>query len=229
MIELNAEIQIKKENKYPFRIGFSKLGEDLFGKDIDRTEKINKRNILSLDSEIRDRAEKNKPNFGLISSGGALSFKDNNKVFLKYANTKLLDGNEKVLVFLENKLAKNREKVGEYYTQNWKYDNNNGVVSVSLIDGLEDMQNKNIGDISLLNEQEEKTLYDFYLMVKASLEENGYKLKEISENLTEFMKNVSVKYPYFSRNSAWNYLLKISTACMANSYKGKDGLIYTME
>jgi hypothetical protein len=216
MITLTAEIRVQGENPSPFRLGVSRLGENMFGEEIDNNEVIDKRKIISLESEIRDRADIDKPSFGLISSGGQLSFRDTNSHFLNYANNGILKGGEQVLIFLNNTVTKNKKQVGEYFSNDWNYDNDNRSVSVSFDDNLEDLQENKLSSVPI--QYEEKSLKYFYDIIT-----NGFSNISLSENVSDFLNNYKLKYPFMDSSTLWGGFAKICETIGGRCYKDMNG------
>ena len=58
MITLTAQMRIQGENPLPFALGVSGLGEGaLFGTTIEDEVKFDRRNLISIESEVKDRAD----------------------------------------------------------------------------------------------------------------------------------------------------------------------------
>jgi hypothetical protein len=232
MIILTAEISLKGKNENPFILGESKLGEASFGAEYYTIkESVDKKNILSLESEIRDRAEIDKPSFGLISSGGRLSFRDTGLRFLGYANEGILQGDEIVNIFLCNTISGEKEKVGERFATNWKYNTNDNTVEVNLVDGTEELQDIVYNGFSF-DYFNSKSLYviDIYDKIYNATPEK-YKLKT-KENLGEKTKNLleksNIGVPFLNPSNLWSQMNKISNLCLLHIYKNKNGEIVTV-
>lgn len=224
MIVLTAEIDIKGENDSPFVLGESQLGYSTFGTNIDTTFVVDKRNILSLESEIRDRADADKPSFGVISSGGSMSFKDKNGMFESYANIGSLRGGEPIKVFLINSINHNKQQVGSYYAADWDYDNDNRSVSVSFNDDLERMQGIATPTLNLL-EQDGVSLLDLYSKAKEIAINNGFQFDETNTSALDFMQKMKVSYAYMLSGNLWQLFDKISVACCANVFVNRLGMV----
>lgn len=229
MIALVAEIEIKATNPNPFLIGSSKVGNAALGTTIKSTQEIEKSNILSSESEIRDRAEFDKPSFGLISCGGSISFRDENKRFLNYAELGILVGGEKVSIYLENTVLKSREKIGQYYATSWSYDNDNSTVSVYFQDKLEELQDQDFFEIEIKRDKGITDFYDYiYSKLKLFTEARGFSFEENS-----FYKLISVLSRFYSSTfyineaSIWAEYQKVCDLVGANVFCGKNGDVFT--
>jgi hypothetical protein len=227
MINLTAQMRIQGENPSPFRLGVSRLGENLLGEKIDNTEVINKRNILSLDSEIRDRADIDKPSFGLISSGGRLSFRDDNSRFLGYAKNGILKGNEPITVFLNNTISKTREQVGKRFATDWDYDNDSHSVSVSFSDDLQKMQDIPVDFIEIydMENPREVRMDEIYSILhkKTPSQYNMLAFEELDEETKLVLRSTSIAIPYIEKASLWRQWEKVCYNCLLQISIRKDG------
>lgn len=225
MITLTAQMRIQGENPLPFTLGVSELGGGaLFGTTIDEEVKFNRRNLISLESEVKDRADIDKPSFGIISTGGSLSFKDTSSRFLNYANAGLLTEGIEIKIFVENTLTKESVQVGQYYTTDWDYDNDNRSAYVKIQDDLVRMQGIKTDDWQML-ETPDIFLFDLYSFAKQKSIENGYAFEVLSIELENFMKKIKVMYPYLQGSNLWNIWEKISVSCCANLFINNSGKV----
>lgn len=220
MITLTAQMLIKGENPSPFTLGESRLGEGaLFGQAIEEEIQFDRRNLLSFESEIKDRADIQQPSFGIISTGGSISFKDNNQRFLEFANNGLLAEGIEIKIFLENTLTKRKRQVGTYYTADWDYDNDNRSVTVSFKDKLENLQERNSGAINILPAESPQNIYYIY--------ERLYKPSDIKirlgSNAQAIMLNTASTTLHKSASNLWSDLNKICEICGLHIYNDFDG------
>jgi hypothetical protein len=229
MITLTAEIEVNGANTSPFILGESPLGKSFFGEEILQAHFVNKTNILSCETEIRDRADIDKPSFGLISSGGTLSFKDPQKKFLNYANMKVLRGGEKVSIFLENTTAKAKEVVGNYFVKNWDYDNENFIVTVSFVDGIETIQEKTMQKQDYFASVKiPSSLYDaFWSRLHSTISSNGFHFNgEAKNKFDEITRKICSTTFYNEKDSVWASFNKISQLLGAHAFINKSGEIF---
>lgn len=233
MITLTAQMRIQGENPLPFTLGGSELGGGaLFGETIDVEAVFDRRNLLSLESEIRDRSDIKLPSWGIFSNGGNLSFKDTNSRFLGYANAGLLKSGIKVEIFLNDTISKRKEIVGTYYTADWEYDNDSRSVSVSLKDNLENLQevlfegfnetyetnnNKNGKRISL------KQVFEPVLNKIKSI---GFYVDEKSQAiLLEKLENLYIDFPHLKEGNLWSQIEKFCKILNMRVYKKNDNSV----
>lgn len=220
MITLTAQMRIQGENPLPFTIGVSELGGGaLFGETIDEEVKFDRRNLLSLESEVKDRADIDKPSFGIISTGGSLSFKDNSSRFLNYANAGLLTEGIEIKIFLENTVKKTKKQVGQYYTTDWNYDNDSRSVSVSFKDDLEEWQEVSVG-LELVGSRSKNafSLYE-YLKEKTPLKFN-FKEDFLSK---DHLKKIGIDFLYLENGTLWSQWKKLCEIAMLFIYKDNYG------
>lgn len=219
MITLTAEITVKGENATPFVLGSSRLGYANFGEIVDKVELINKRVMLSLECETRDRSDIDKPSFGVISNGGSLSFNDGYSQFLILINSGFLSGGEEIKIFLENTITRQRKKVGVYYAENWGYDNENKTVSVSFKDNLEKLQDARSLKIEMSENDTPMALSSIYGKI--------YFPSDIamspSSQASIIMGKMKSSTLYKDQGNLWSDLKKISDICGFHVYNDYEG------
>lgn len=221
MITLTAKMRIRGENPLPFTLGVSELGGvSLFGETIDEEVKFDRRNLISLESEVTDRSEIDKPIFGIISTGGSISFKDIYSRFLNYENAGLLTNGIEIKIFIENTIKKTIKQVGSYYTSDWDYDNDNRSVIVSFKDDLEDLQNEKY----ILYETETTTNENIgksaYFIFKNLIYNNAV----ISNEAIDILNNTMIYDSYIKKDgNKWSALQKMCDLCGLHIYKDKFG------
>lgn len=226
MIVLTAEIDV---NTPVFVLGQSRLGSSVFVSGGVTTKKIDKRSILSCETEIRDRADLDKPSYGVISSGGHLSFKDTNNQFLWYANAKTLRGNEEVRIFLENTITKTKEKVGSYFVSSWDYDNDNHSVFVTLTDGIEEMQSQDFyASQSFMTNTNPTPLYNAYWNnLKASIQRRGWVFSGEEINKIEgIARNIFSTTFYNHKDNLWASQNKLCQLLGLHTFINKNGRVF---
>ena len=219
MITLTAQMKIQGENPLPFALGVSELGGGaLFGETIDEEVKFDRRNLISLESEVKDRADIDNPSFGIISTGGSMSFKDSSSRFLNYANAGLLTEGIEIKIFVENTLTKKTVQVGQYYTADWDYDNDNRSVSVSFKDDLEDLQSKWSAQIDIYPEQYPQTIWNY-------IYNRLYNIPTITIGTIEnsIMQKTKSTTLYKNKSNPWADLNKICEICGFHIYKDFNG------
>lgn len=188
---------------------------------------INRRNIISIDRSIIDRSDLKLPSWGIISNGGSIEFNDANGEVRDYAEQGFLQEGQKVEIFLNDTLSKLTQKIGEYYTSEWDYDNNNRVVRVSVQDRLMQWQERNTNASPYdPNKPISKNMLSIY--TDLALESSGSNLltiKEIDETTKTVLENIYVQYPTREAGTLWSQWQKFCTACQCYMYVNNNGKV----
>lgn len=226
MITLTAEIQINRPNPVPFIIGKSKIGgNDLIGKNINVKKDFDRRNLISIERAIFDRSDLKMPSWGIISNVGNLEFVDSNKRFLGYANAGILVEGMKIELFLNNTLVNGAtEKVGTFYTDQWNYENDSKVVSVSLKDDLEEWQDINVKGLDLQTIKSAMTLY-MQIYNQTPKKYNLISFSDLDNHTKEILQYTYIQYPFFENGSLWQQWTKLCQVCQLHIYKNNDGIV----
>lgn len=218
MITLTAEINLKGKINYPFILGESTIDHSFFGYDYHyMTEIIDKKNIISMESEIRDRAEIGNPSFGLISSGGKLSFRDIDSVFLNHLEDKGTKGNDEIIIYLNNEATNAKEQVGSYFITNWEYDKENMIVSASFSDNITDAQGEFFNSKNSVSEETAENLIIY------AFNNSKVLFYEESEEFKEILSNTKIKYPILKDLNVWSLTNSVCGVCGLCCYKNKKG------
>lgn len=179
-----------------------------------RTLEIGRRNIVSLERSIIDRSDIKLPSWGIISNGGSLEFNDAKGEIEDYAEQGVLRKGQKVNVYINNTLIPTlKQKIGELYTNEWNYDNNNRLVSVSLTDELELWQDKVVGTS---RSKEGDTLY-YILSVQFGISSFNIDAETIAH-----LQSVYVPYRYLDEEKTWAQIVDLCVAAQCYVYKGYD-------
>jgi hypothetical protein len=191
---------------------------------------IGKKNIISLQSSIFDRSDISKPSFGIFSNSGNLEFNDNYGRVISLSQEGLLLDPCKVEIFVENKIFGLSEKIGTYYTDDWSYDNDNGVVSVSFKDDLEEWQDIYVKGFiydprkpySVLANGSMENLYR-WLRERTPSKYNMVDFNELNESVRSILANTIIEYPSLKDGFLWSQWLKLCDVCGLYIYKNKEG------
>lgn len=231
MITLTAQMRIQGENPLPFALGVSELGGGaLFGETIYEEVKFDRRNLISIESEVKDRADIDKPSFGIISTGGSLSFKDNSSRFLNYANAGLLTEGIGITLSFENTVKKTKNQVGLYYTTDWDYDNDSRSVSVSFKDDLEEWQDIQVNGFDydprnpfkVIAEGKMSNVYRWLYNVTPT----KYKMISfdgLDEKTRTILEETKLQYPLLKNGTLWSQWSKLCEVCGLRIYKNMVG------
>lgn len=187
--------------------------------------KIDRRNLISVDSSIIDRRDISLPSWGVISNHGNITFNDINGEVLDYAENGILSEGQEINIYLEDTLLEKKTKVGSFVTTSWGYDNNSNVVTVEFSDGLEYLQQIQNSSRSL--KYSEDTM--IYLLQKVL--ESKYQIKNdivFLGNTVDFLNNTTLSLYELPRESVWAQLQKICDVCglyVCANPKNKNQLI----
>jgi hypothetical protein len=199
---------------------------------ISETEVINidRRNLIGISSSIYDRSDLKLPSFGIISNIGNIEFNDNDGQVLQYAEKLKLQAGQKCEIWLHNTLVETaNEKIGVFETDQWNYDNERRVVSVSLKDDLEEWQNINFDGIDYNpNINKSQSLSYFYEELRnATVKDGNYEMLSL-EGLDETTKNVLsdiiIQYPLLYKGSLWESWQKVCEVGQLHIYK-ENGIV----
>ena len=197
------------------------------------TYDINKRNMLSLDSKIIDRSDIVMASFGIISNSGNLSFIDYDGRIFNFAKSSKLNSKAKIKIDLNNTISKSHQQIGDFFAGKWNYDNNSANVSVSLVDGLQKMQDINVETL-VFNPQNENAEYQsadkLYTYLHSQTVNSGFDMIAISSaefdsDTKAHLESCSVQYPYIPEMSLWRAWQQFCEAFQVHIFRNKNGKI----
>lgn len=206
---------------------------------------IDYRNLISISRSIFDRSDLKLPSFGIISNTGNIEFNDIDGEVRDYAEQLLLQSGLSCEIKLNNTLVDGAsETIGLFETDQWDYDNDNRVVSVSLKDDLEEWQEINVSEIKYEpNKPQHKSFAYFYehlwkltsnrsSYVNANGETitsngnyNMLSIVDLDEDTQAVLNNTYIQYPLLESGSLWQQWTKLCQACQLHIYKNNDGVI----
>ena len=182
---------------------------------------IDRKNILSLNSNIFDRSDLKLPSWGIISNTGNIEFNDTDGKVLNYTENLLLQSGLKCEIKLNNTLVEGAsETIGLFETDEWDYDNDNRVVSVILKDDLEEWQTILIEEYPLQNAM---TMYEIYEYLVGKTPSKWEFILD-NENATR-LKNITCPYPYLESANLWAQWQKLCEVCALYIYKNNEGKV----
>ena len=193
------------------------------------TINIDRTNIISIETKLADRGDLRKPSFGIISNAGYISYIDSNEETLELANKNLLQEGKKCEVFLSNTIVRGKtEKVADFETEQWDYDLENKVVSVSVKDELVEWQEINVDVVEYNPRKPEiKPLSWFYRHLWDITKRNYDMLSfdELSDDTKAVFDSIFIRYPLLEKGTLWQQWEKVCVVGQSHIYKGKDGKI----
>lgn len=193
---------------------------------------INYHNLISLNRSIAYRGDNKLPSYGIISSTGNLEFNDLNGEIKNYAEQMLLTSDLKVVINLNNTLAKTHEQVGIFETRDWDYDNDNRSVSVSLKDDLEEWQDIQVQGFNYDPREPFKIIADGkmsnvyrWLQNKEITPEkyNMLTFEELDTKTRNILESTIIQYPLLESANLWEQWQKVCEVCGLYIYKNNEG------
>lgn len=192
--------------------------------------KIDYRQIISLNRPLDCRSDIKKPSYGIISNKVSIEFKDIYSVIPYFAEKLILTENLPVNIYLNNRPFKTAYAIGEFYTENWDYDNNNGTVSLSLKDNLEEWQDIWIEGFSYDSRNPKKVLPNQNMadLYKWLHEKTPAKYKMLAYNELNYvtrgrLERTKIEYPFLESGTLWQQWLKICQVCALYIYVNEFG------
>ena len=187
---------------------------------------VNKQNLQSLSRFSTDRSDYKYPIWGIISNTCEIEFKDLNGEILDYIEQDLLVQGLACKVYLNDTLSGSKQQIGEYYADQWNYDDDNRVVRVSLKDDLEEWQNINVEGFSYdprdLTHRNLEWFYN-YLHEKTPAKYNMKAFADLDESTKDILSNTWVSYPLLEAGSLWRQWDKLCQVAQAHIKKEDDG------
>ena len=202
---------------------------------------IDRRNLISLKSSIFERSDLKLPSFGIISNTGNIEFNDLNGEIKDYAEQLLLQSGLQCEIRLNNTLVDGAsELVAKMETDQWDYDNDNRVVSVSIKDDLEEWQDINVQGIDYDPRKPQSKpfsgLYAYlweltsnrYYATRGITGKGKYNMlapDELDIDTQMVLENTYIQYPLLERGSLWQQWTKLCQVCQLHIYKNNDGVV----
>ena len=191
---------------------------------------IDRRNLISLESSIFDRSDLKLPSFGIISNTGNIEFNDLDGEIKDYAEQLLLQSGLSCEIRLNNTLVDGAsELVAKMETDQWDYDNDNRVVSVSIKDDLEEWQDINVAEIPYdprkIESKPFSWLYEEHLWAITNPNYPMQKLSDLDEQTYKVLTTTYIQYPLLESGSLWQQWTKLCQACQLHIYKNSDGVV----
>lgn len=189
---------------------------------------IDRRNLISLETTIYDRSDLKLPSFGIISNKGNIEFNDTNGEVRDYAEQLLLEKGLKCEIRLNNTLVDGAsETIGVFETNEWDYDNDNRVVSVSLKDDLEEWQEINVDEISYDPRKTKHKPFQWLYEHLWGITNPKYPMVKYYDLESETKKALQriIQYPMLKAGTLWQQWTKLCEVCQLHIYKNSDGIV----
>lgn len=190
---------------------------------------IDRRNLIGISSSIFDRSDLKLPSFGIISNAGNIEFNDTDGRVLGYAENLLLQAGLKCEIWLTNTLVDGaREIVATMETDQWDYDNDNRIASVSIKDDLEEWQDIDVPQIPYDPRNPEHKPFSWLYNHLWAITNINYKmqpLNDLDEQTYDVLTKNYIKYPLLEKGNLWQQWTKLCQVCQLHIYKNSNGII----
>jgi hypothetical protein len=191
---------------------------------------VDRRNIISISRSIHDRSDFKLPSFGIISNTASIEFNDSNGEILNYIEELILTSGSTVEILLNNTLSNSSERIATMETDQWNYDNDNRVVSVSIKDDLEKWQDINVDPIDydprVVKSKSFMWLYRYlWGITTANGNYNMLSIEELDSDTQAVLNNTYTQYPLLESGSLWRQWTKLCQVCQLHIYKNNNGVI----
>lgn len=185
---------------------------------------LDERSITGFEYNFTDREYNDKPSYGIVSSSGSISFNDSKRDVIDYIKAQLIDKSSLVDVYIKNTNYSTKYTVAKTYTDQWQYDNDNFLVSVTLKDNLDGMQNCDFSGLVYSGSQKTgKEIYE-YILAQTPAEFLFPTFSELDSNTQNFLTTNYIKFPYMENSSLWSAWDKFCWAFCCKIYKNEYGI-----
>ena len=173
--------------------------------------------LLSLQREIKDRGNIEKPNWGIYSNTGNIEFIDYSGTFLNYANARLLTSDIPLTLKMIDTISGKSQSLGDFLTDKWNYDSYNAKVKVSIKDELTLMQNIWVDKISYDSNLYASEIYDYLKTLTPSSivipERNSTNIPYPLYALLNGINGIRIQYGFMKADTLWNCWDKLCKLC----------------
>lgn len=173
--------------------------------------------LLSLQREIKDRGNIEKPNWGIYSNTGNIEFIDYSGTFLNYANARLLTSDIPLTLKMIDTISGKSQSLGDFLTDKWNYDTYNAKVKVSIKDELTIMQNIWVNKISYDSNLYAGEIYDYLKTLTPSSivipERNSTNIPYPLYSLLDSSNGIKIQYGFMKADTLWNCWDKLCKLC----------------
>lgn len=196
---------------------------------IESSIEIDRKNLISISRSIFDRSDLKLPSFGIISNTGNVEFNDLDGEIRDYAEQLLLQSGLDCEIRLNNTLVDGAsELVAKMETDQWDYDNDNRVVSVSIKDDLEEWQDINVPEIPYDPRKVESKPFSWLYEHLWGITNENYpmqKLVDLDDRTYNVLTTTYIQYPLLESGNLWQQWTKLCQACQLHIYKNSDGIV----
>ena len=194
------------------------------------TININKQNLVSLNRQFIDRENIMHPSYGIYSNSGKIEFRDNNGEVKEFITKKQKSPNLSGKIYLEDSIKKDSYPIGDFITNDWDYDDDNRIVTVSIYDDLQEWQNITVDTINYDPQDPTKefsTLKDLYYLLRKKTPEK-YRLASFDSldfGTRYMLSNYKITYPLLLSGSLWEQWTKFCQLGGLYIYENYSGIV----
>lgn len=184
---------------------------------------LDERSITGFEYNIYDREYNDKPSYGIVSSSGTISYNDIDRQTIDYIRSNLINKYCSVCVYISNNLYSTKYTITKTYTRDWEYDNNNFVVTVSLQDDLDKMQQYEFVGLKYDgSSMTGKQIYN-YIYKETPTEFMFPEFDSLDSDTKTFLTSSYIVFPYMEKSSIWSAWDKFAKAFCCKIYKDNYG------
>lgn len=190
---------------------------------------IDKNNLISFNSDISDRADREYPSYGIISNSASLTFTDLDEHIYDLITLQILHSGIKIDVWLNNDVSNKQEQVCLMETRELSYNNVNRQVQLSLKDNLEEWQEIYTPEIGRylsngepMSPKSAKWLY-LNLYMETPKKHNMQLFEELDSKTQEVLENTIIEYPLLESGTLWDSWQKLCELCLLHIYVDNNG------
>lgn len=186
---------------------------------------LNYRNSLSLERTIYDRSDLKLPSWGIISNGGNLRFVDSDGSIKRLAEQRLLKSGMKVNFYLKNTISNSETGVGEFFTDQWNYDNDNRRVDVTIKDDLGKWQDIKISPITYSPYNEKNITGEIIYDSLYSLTPHNFNMlnfEQLDTITKDHLRNCKIEFFVLNSNNLWSAWTTFCKAFQTHIYKNNS-------
>lgn len=173
--------------------------------------KINRRSIISLETNFETRDDYSTPSYGIISSNGSADFTDPTGFWLSMIKQKKLYHNvgNKISIKVNDNLAKSEALVAERFINEATYNSSSKTVSIGFADLLESLQDIDVPARLNYRKSEEQAEgdvsgLDLYEFVKEQTIGFGFEFEELDEETYDFLRRCAFYYAPLEEGTLWS-------------------------
>lgn len=190
---------------------------------------VDRNNMVDISSSIFDRSDLKLPSYGIISNVGDISFNDTDKTIENFANWGILQSGQVCEIRLNNTLVPSATKLlAKMETDQWNYDNDSRLASVSLKDDLEEWQDITVEAIEVDPKTFTSKSYMWLYKHLWDITNRNYAMlsfEELDDNTKYILGNNYIGCPLLEKGTLWQQWTKLCQACMLHIYKDNNGKV----